>query len=109
VAQVFSIDVHAKKIDPDRALYIECLVECKYRHDGTNWVFVPREYGEMLARGPNFADLFVAMDQCCVDRKLDRSVLEKFEDTYPLCARGIELLPDDSNPKTIEQAVQQLR
>jgi hypothetical protein len=49
------------------------------------------------------------MDQCCVDRKFDRSILEKFEQTYPLCARGIELLPDDANPKTIEQAVQQLR
>lgn len=109
VAQVFSVDVHAKKVDPRRGLYIECLVECKYRHDGTNWIFVPKEYGEIFRRGPNFADLFVTMDQCCADRKLDRSVLEKFEDTYPLCARGIEILPDDSNPKSIEQAVQQLR
>jgi len=49
------------------------------------------------------------MDQCCIDRNFDRSILEKFEQRYPLCARGIELLPDDANPKTIEQAVQQLR
>jgi|SRR5438477_1426406 len=109
LSQVFSVDVHAKKVDPKRDLHIECLVECKYRHDGTKWVFMPREYGEIFMSGPSFAKLFVTMDQCCVDRELDRSVLEKFENTYPLCARGIELLPEDANPKTIEQAVQQLR
>jgi hypothetical protein len=107
--QIFSVDVYARKLDVRRTLYIDCLVECKYRHDGTKWVFVPREYGEMFEPGPNFANLFVTMDQCCVDRKLDRGILEKFEQTYPLCARGIELLPEDANPKTIEQAVQQLR
>ena len=109
LSQVFSVDVHSQKVDPHRDLRIECLVECKYRHDGTNWVFMPREYGEVFTRGPNFADLFVTMDQCCADRRLDRGVLEKFENTYPVCARGIELLPEDANPKAIEQAVQQLR
>ncbi len=29
VAQVFSVDVHAKKIDSHRGLNIECLVECE--------------------------------------------------------------------------------
>jgi hypothetical protein len=109
LSQVFSVDVHATKVDTKRDLQIECLVECKYRHDGTKWIFMPRDYGELFTRGPSFAHLFVTMDQCCVDRELDRSILEKFEDTYPVCARGIELLPDDANPKTIEQAVQQLR
>jgi hypothetical protein len=109
LSQVFSVDVLATKVDPDRDLHIECLVECKYRHDGTKWIFVPRDYGEIFSHGPSFANLFVTMDQCCVDRKLDRTVLDKFEQTYPLCARGIELLPDDANPETIEQAVQQLR
>src|ERR1051326_4969391 len=85
---------------------MECLVECKYRYDGTKWIFIPREYGGF---GSSFADLFVAMDQCCIDRKLDRSFVEKFEDKYPLCARGVELMPESVNPKSIEQAVQQLR
>jgi hypothetical protein len=107
VAQIFSVDVHSAKIDVERDLRIACFVECKYRHDGTNWIFMPRDYGEFF--GPGFADLFVTLDQCCVNRKLDREILDKFEDRYPLCAKGIELLPDDANPKTIEQAVQQLR
>jgi hypothetical protein len=43
LSQVFSVDVHAKKVDPHRDLHIECLVECKYRHDGTKWIppFLP--------------------------------------------------------------------
>jgi hypothetical protein len=108
-SQVFSVDVHSKKFDIDRDLQVECLVECKYRHDGTKWVFLPQNYGETPHRGPNFADLFVTMDQCCVDRRLDRSVLEGYEEKYPMCIRGVELLPEDANPKSIEQAVQQLR
>jgi hypothetical protein len=107
LSQIFSVDVHSTNIDVRRDLRIECLVECKYRHDGTRWVFMPREYGEMF--GPDLADLFVTLDQCCIDRELDRRVLTRFEDKYPLCAKGIELLPEDANPKTIEQAIQQLR
>jgi hypothetical protein len=105
--QVFSVDVHSTKIDTDRQLWVESLVECKYRHDGTKWVFMPQNYGEFF--GPDLADLFVTLDQCCLDRKLNPSILSKFEQKYSLCAKGIELLPDDANPKTIEQAVQQLR
>jgi hypothetical protein len=108
VPQIFSVDVHSMDYDIRREFWIECLVECKYRHDGTKWVFVPQEYGDSFF-GPDLSDLFVTLDQCCLDRKLDRSILAKFEDKYPLCAKGIELLPDDANPKTIEQAIQQLR
>jgi hypothetical protein len=109
LSQAFSVDVHSRKFDVDRELQVECLVECKYRHDGTKWVFLPQNYGEGPQGGPNFADLFVTMDQCCVDRQLDRSVLERYEEKYPLCIRGVELLPEDANPKSIEQAMQQLR
>ena len=107
LAQVFSVDVHATDIDPTRNLWVESLVECKYRHDGTKWVFTPREY--MAFFGPDFQDLFVTLDQCCLDRKLDREYLSKVGGFYPLCGKCIEILPDDANPKTIEQAVQQLR
>ena len=105
--QVFSVDVQATQYDVGRELYIDCLVECKYRHDETNWVFTPRNYGEFFS--PNFADLFVTLDQCCTDRQLGRTILGRFESKYPLCSKGIELLPRDANPKAIEQAIQQLR
>jgi hypothetical protein len=107
VSQIFSVDVQAPEYDLRRDLRINCLVECKYRHDSTKWVFMPQEYGKYF--GPDFSDLFVTLDQCCVERQLDRSVLGGFERKYPLCSKGVELLPDDANPKAIEQAVQQLR
>jgi hypothetical protein len=107
LSRIFSVDVHSSSYDTAREVWIDSLVECKYRHDGTNWLFTPKEYGERF--GPNFADFFVILDQCCFDRQVDRGFLDRFQDRYSLCAKGIELLPDDANPKTIEQAVYQLR
>jgi hypothetical protein len=82
-------------------------VECKYRHDGTKWVFTPHDYEPFW--GPDFEEVFVVLDQCCTDRQVNREVLGRFRDNYPLCRKGIELLPEDANPKSIEQAVRQLR
>jgi len=108
VSQVFSVDLGVTDADHNRDLQVENLVECKYRHDGTNWIFTPRQY-ERSYGGAAFGDLFVALDAFCPERKINVSALNKFHEHYPLCGKGIELLPDDANPKTIEQAVQQLR
>ena len=107
VPRVFSVDVHSSHIDSKRHVWLETLVECKYRHDGTRWVFTPREYDPIF--GEDLKDLFVTLDQYCLDRQLNRELIGGFRTNYPLCGKGIELLPDDANPKTIEQAVQQLR
>lgn len=107
IPRVFSVDVHSSHIDTNTNFWLETLVECKYRHDGTNWVFTPHEYRSFF--GPDFDDIFVTLDQCCEDRQLNRRTLADFRTHYPLCGKGIEILPSDSNPKTIEQAVQQLR
>jgi hypothetical protein len=107
IAKVFSVDVHSSHIDTERNFWLEALVECKYRHDGTRWIFTPREYDPLFGR--DFNDLFVTLDQCCTDRELNKDFVNKFRSRYPLCGKGIELLPGDANPKTIEQAVQQLR
>jgi hypothetical protein len=107
ISRVFSVDVHSTHIDSTRNVWLETLVECKYRHDGTKWVFTPRDYDPLF--GEDFNDLFVTLDQCCLDRQLNRDLIGSFRAKYPFCGKGIELLPDDANPKTIEQAVQQLR
>jgi hypothetical protein len=108
ISRIFSVDVSATDLDINTNLWVEHLVECKYRHDGTQWIFTPREY-EPYWLGPNFADLFVGLDAFCSDRKFNYEALSKFNDNYFLCGKGIELMPDDANPKTIEQAIQQLR
>jgi hypothetical protein len=107
VSRVFSIDVHSSHIDVKRNFWLETLVECKYRHDGTKWVFTPREYDPLF--GQDLKGVFVTLDQCCADRQLNRDLVAEFRTHYPLCGKGVELLPDDTNRKTIEQAVQQLR
>ena len=107
VPRVFSVDVHSSHIDSKRNIWLETLVECKYRHDGTKWVFTPREYDPVF--GEDLKDLFVTLDQYCLDRQLNRELIGGVRTQYPLCGKGIELLPKDANPKTIEQAVQQLR
>jgi hypothetical protein len=107
VPRIFSVDVHSSHIDSKRNFWLEALVECKYRYEGTRWIFTPRDYEPLL--GHDFGDLYVTLDQCCPDRQLNRSLLAEFRDNYPLCGKGIEILPTESNPKTIEQAVQQLR
>jgi len=108
VPQVFSVDIVSTGIDLQRRFWVESLVECKYRHDGTKWVFTPMEYQHDIYR-PRFRDLFVTLDQCCPDKKLDPTILNDLRDYFPLCGKGIELLPEDTNPKSIEQAVKQLR
>lgn len=105
--RVFSVDIHSSHIDVKRNFWLESLVECKYRHDGTKWLFTPREYNPLFGR--DFDELFVVLDQCCGDREVNRVALGSFRSNYPLCTKGIEILPDNANPKTIEEAVQQLR
>jgi hypothetical protein len=106
--RVFSVDVHSTNLNlgSERNLRVETLVECKYRHDGTKWVFTPDEYDFFEVE---FDELFVTFEECCANRQLNRPVLNEVSNHYPLCAKGIELLADNSNPKTIQEAVQQLR
>ena len=106
VPTIFSVDLHATRIHRDRC-WFETLVECKYRHDGTKWIFTPF-VNEDPWINPDPAYVFVALDQCC-DRTVDREKLAEVVKDYPCCEKGIEILPEDANPKTIEQALQQLR
>ncbi len=41
--------------------------------------------------------------------RANKQLLSTFEQHYPVCGKGIELLPDNSNPRGITEGVQQLR
>ena len=106
IRKLFSIDVHASKIFLATNLWLELFIECKYRHNGTAWVFAPDSYDWFFGR--SFRDAFMVLDDFSFDT-LDKDMPNKFASKYPLCSKGIEILKDGANPKSIEQSVQQLR
>lgn len=105
IPTVFSVDIHAQVME---ATWLEFFIECKYRHDGTRWVFIPAEYESLLDEG--FHETFIILDQLDEDTYFDSwCIHKKCSGQYDLCAKGVELLSNDANPKSIEQSIQQLR
>lgn len=109
IPTIFSIDVYATQIydlEPQE-LWLDIFCECKYRHDAVRWIFTPDEFG----RWPRakFKDAFIILDQLAGNQIFDTDYLDRFSDKYDLCSKGIEILENDANPKSIEQCIQQLR
>ncbi len=102
----FSIDIYSSYILTEPNLWLDLLVECKYRHDGTRWVFTPTEDD---LHSPRYEDMFVLLDQYDISRRVSRDKVRSYARDISMCGKGIELLLDDKNPKAIEQAVHQLR
>lgn len=101
--KVFSIDVHAYKYATP---WTELFIECKYRYDETQWIFIPEEYDRLL---DEFSyETLIILDHFRNNR-FDTKQLKMFTDTIPLCGKGIEILPKDKNPKSIEQSIYQLK
>lgn len=107
VSTEFSIDVCATDIDTDRNVWLELLIECKYRHDNTRWVFAPVDY-QRFERA-SVRDAYVVLDDLAEDRRFDFAAVETEPASYPMCGGGIELLPKDGNPKSIKGAISQLQ
>lgn len=101
----FSYDLDSSlKIDSH---IFELMVECKFRDESTNWIFLPEEYNES-DRGSgtmsflNTNDFFYKYDY------VDFYKLVNFETVAPLCSKGIEICSSGQNPKSITQAISQL-
>jgi hypothetical protein len=109
VPTVFSIDVHTSYVDTHYdQLWIDFFIECKYRHDNIKWIFTPEEnnysnfeFGER--------DLYNVLDEFADGFELAAPANPPDQSSrYSLCSRGIEILPHGPNPKSIDQAIQQL-
>jgi len=108
IPTVFSIDVHTSKVDiPPSKVWIDFFIECKYRHDSIKWIFTPQEENYLNFEF-NERDLYNVLDQFADGFELITSDYPSVQSRYPLCSRGIEILPQGPNPKSIDQAVQQL-
>lgn len=108
IPTIFSVDVHASKVPiPPSQVWIDFLIECKYRHDSVKWIFTPEAHSY-----PNFEfderHLYNVLDYFSDGFELNMSQHPFDHSRYPLCSKGIEILPKGPNPKSIDEAMQQL-
>lgn len=102
VERQFSYDVDGAYIKDEH--FVTFMIECKYRHPTTQWVFTPEIYG-----GPN------ELSENDFMHPFDHFVPKEFpfggpfpRVLGPACSKGIELGDSGDNDKSINQAVMQL-
>jgi hypothetical protein len=97
----FSYDIDSSYIKEHN--FVDLMVECKYRHDSTKWIFLPEEYD-----GPDEVDFTDFMHKNSHFSTAKRAPYRHPLAFAPLCSKGIEMTSDGQNPKTITQAIMQL-
>lgn len=102
IERQFSYDIDSSYIRPPH--FVNFLIECKYRHESVQWVFLPDEYG-----GPDEHDANVVVHPC------DHFVSLKFpfRGQFPrrlasCCSKGVEITNEGPNEKSISQALAQI-
>ncbi|KAB8154327.1 hypothetical protein EZY14_007780 [Kordia sp. TARA_039_SRF] len=98
----FSYDIDSSYIKPPH--FVDLMIECKYRHESTKWLFLPESYG-----GPDEIEFTSFMHPNDHFNKDGHFRFSNFPfPLAPLCSKGIELTSQGQNPKTITQAISQL-
>lgn len=97
----FSYDIDSSYIQGDH--FMDLMIECKYRHESTKWVFLPETY-----RSIDDIDETDFMHKNDHFNEVNRTKVDFPVSFGPLCDKGIELTSDCSNPKSITQAISQL-
>lgn len=103
----FSIDLRATHINFPTNHWLELFIECKYRKDGTSWIFAPDTFSER-STSP-FSSTFVHLDLFSDSSRVNEEVVERFADNYTACSKGVEITDAGNNPKSIAQALSQLK
>jgi hypothetical protein len=82
------------------------LVECKYCHPNVRWVFTPLSETDIDQQ----LDMEVvhAMDHICTRMIWNRRPLWKLRHQFPMCIKGVELLPNGSTTENIDRGKAQL-
>jgi hypothetical protein len=85
--------------------HFNLMIECKYRNETTNWLFLPDV--DSRNNSLTFNSILHPNDYFTESNKFH---FELFEMPYlaPICAKGIEITSDGQNPKSITQAINQL-
>jgi len=97
----FSYDIDSSYIKGHH--FSDLMIECKYRHESTKWIFLPDDYNSVddIAK----TDFMHPFDHFNRQKSGQLDFPLSFG---PLCTKGVELTSDGPNPKTITQAVAQL-
>jgi len=97
---ILSLGVNGEKFNH----FTHLMVECKYRHENTNWVFIPETNKEFdiinSIMNPN--------DYFCEKLKFKTKDSLFTHEIPPLCSKGIELLGKNNNDKSLKEAFSQL-
>ncbi|MBL7841417.1 MAG: hypothetical protein JNJ75_14845 [Cyclobacteriaceae bacterium] len=84
--------------------WTDLMIECKYRHDSTKWIFLPDSYGGV-------DEIYHTSFMHPLDHfnQHNKFVLPDFPWEFaPLCSKGVEVTGKEFNPKSITQAELQL-
>jgi hypothetical protein len=107
----FSVDIWAVKhlSQKERGIWagLNYLIECKYCHTGIKWLFAPHTKADterLFERG-----IVHALDGLCTRQIFDKRPLWKLTNQFPMCFKGVELLPRDATAQNIERGRSQLR
>jgi len=100
----FSYDINSVNIKDQN--YFELMIECKYRDESTNWVFLPENI-KWDKRSLALNSILHPNDYFTYENKFH---FNPFEMPYlaQSCSKGIEITTHGQNPKSITQAVSQL-
>lgn len=102
VEKEFSYDIDAAYIKGIH--FFEFMIECKYRHESTKWIFTPSSYEGFRELHPNE---FLHANDHFVSHRFP------FKWSFPInfgpaCGKGVEITTNGDNDKTIAQAIHQL-
>ncbi len=86
---------------------INYLIECKYCHEGIKWLFAPLT----KTATEHLFDISVihTLDKLCTRQIFDKRPIWNIINQFPLCFKGVELLPNDATVQNIERGRSQLR
>jgi len=98
----FSYDIDSSYIKPPH--FVDLMIECKYRHESTKWLFLPEDYGGHDEI--NFTSFMHPNDH--FNEKGHFRFTNFPLSLAPLCSKGIEITSQGQNPRTITQAISQL-
>ena len=102
IQKEFSYDIDLSYIQNEH--FVDLMIECKYRHESTNWIFLPEKYNGI--HDIFYTDFLHINDHFSQLRSTSKNY-------YPLqlsdlCNRGIEINTSGPDPHSISRAVAQL-